>query len=96
MARTLFFALLLILSAVSLPAQFVLNGGFEDTTITSNDTVPRHWSVDPIGTALTNDAHSGNQAIQLWNWYYYGRAWIAYGNTTNSFSGGGMPVSFNP
>lgn len=87
---------LLFFSLVTVKAQFILNGGFEDSTITVNDTVPTYWSMDYFGASLTPDAHAGLQAMSVWNWYSYARGWLVYGDATSSSDGGGQPVSVNP
>ncbi len=87
---------LLLFPATLLQAQFILNGGFEDSTITANDTVPLHWSADQLGANFTTDAHSGDVAMMIWNWYYYVPGWISYGDALSQFSGGGLPISITP
>lgn len=81
---------------LSTQAQSVLNGGFEDSTITVNDTVPTHWSADYFGFAFSPDAHSGAAAASIWNWYSYAKGWIVYGAAVDPYSGGGLPIAFNP
>jgi hypothetical protein len=87
---------LLVLLASKSPAQFILNGGFEDSTFTANDTVPANWSADFFGFGFSSDAHSGNTAAEIWNWYSYARGWISYGAAADPFNGGGLPVSITP
>jgi hypothetical protein len=97
MFKNLLFALLLFGSFTTLPAQHILNGGFEDSTFTVNDTVPTHWSVDYYGFDFTSDAYSGNKAALIWNWYSYAVGWLAYGTTTSVlYDGQGQPISINP
>jgi hypothetical protein len=96
MISRLFFLLLLTLSALPSPAQFILNGGFEDSTIIPNDTVPTNWSVDPVGSVFTTDAHSGDVAMKLWNWYFYSRAWLVYGDAQSPWDADGLPISITP
>lgn len=79
-----------------LPAQSLQNGGFEQQTITSNDTVPTGWSVDQIGFQFSPDAHSGNYAMQVWNWYYYAKGWTVYGDANFYTDLGGQPINFVP
>lgn len=87
---------LLVFLGSQAPAQFILNGGFEDSTFTANDTVPTHWSADYFGFAFTSDAHSGNTAAEIWNWYSYARGWISYGTAVDPLNGGGLPISITP
>ncbi len=96
MIHRIVFLLLLALVALPSPAQFILNGGFEDSTITTNDTVPTNWSVDPTGGTFTTDAHSGDVAMKIWNWYFYGRAWLVYGNAQTPWEADGLPISITP
>lgn len=95
--KKIFSLYLALLSSFSiLGAQNVQNGGFEQQTITTLDTVPTGWAVDPIGFQFTTDAHSGNYAMQLWNWYYYAEGWAVYGDASSGFDLGGHPISFVP
>lgn len=96
MSRLLVATLLFLVSFSTLPAQFILNSGFEDTTITSSDTVPTHWSADYFGAGFTTDAHSGNLAMVVWNWYHYAKGWISYGEASSYLDGGGLPISITP
>lgn len=97
--RILYFLLctcLLLLCSLPVQSQSPLNGGFEDSTFVVGDTMPTHWSMDYFGATLTPDAHSGNAAVSIWNWYYYGRGWLCYGDAQSSMTGGGLPIAFNP
>lgn len=76
--------------------QTVLNGGFEDTTFTVNDTLPTHWSGDFFGFGFTSDAHSGAAAASVWNWYTYAKGWLVYGDAVDPYTGGGLPIAINP
>jgi hypothetical protein len=97
MFKNLLIALLLLGLSFSLHAQHILNGGFEDSTFTVTDTVPTHWSVDYFGFGFTSDAHSGNSAAVIWNWYSYAIGWLIYGTAASTFDDGqGQPISINP
>ena len=96
MIPRLLFLLLLTLLTHRAPAQFILNGGFEDSTFITNDTVPTHWSVDPLGGTFTSDAHSGDMAMKIWNWYFYGRGWLVYGDAQTPWTADGLPISITP
>ena len=95
-SRKVLFTCLFCLFTLGLSAQSILNGGFENNVIVGIDTVPEHWSMDPNGSEISSNAHSGNQAISIWNWYYYAEGWATYGSAQNEFEDGGHPVSINP
>jgi hypothetical protein len=96
MIKNLLLPLLLLTCTVSLKAQYILNGGFEDSTITVTDTLPTHWTMDYFGAKLTPDAHSGDKAVSIWNWYSYAPGWLVYGVGDLFSDGGGLPISINP
>jgi hypothetical protein len=67
-------------TAAKMMAQPVLqNPGFEDWTVTTNDTIPTHWWGYQFGAGQTTNAHSGNYAAFVHNWYYYGEGVLSNG-----------------
>lgn len=80
------------------------NPGFESTFFDGVGTVPTNWTIDGYGSGLSSNSFSGSNALTVWNWYYYARAYAVNGN----FSGfpmitpgqptldGGEPISVSP
>lgn len=96
MKSFLFLVLLSLAFFVPLHAQYPYNPDFEDSVLVTGNYEPRYWTNDSFGFAYTNDAHSGSKAAQIWNWYYYARAYLVNGYAPGGFFGGGMPVTSNP
>lgn len=94
--RKIILTCLFSLFTLGLSAQSILNAGFENNVIVGNDTTLEHWSMDAIGAEISDYAHSGNQAIAIWNWYFYVKGWATYGDAQNAQQDGGHPVSINP
>lgn len=56
-------------------AQTLSNPGFEQM----NDTLPADWTYG-YGSSLSNSyTNSGNNAMAVWNWYYYATGWTING-----------------
>lgn len=80
------------------------NNGFESLHITSTDTLPAQWTVQDFGGGLSENAHTGNYALSVWNWYYYGKGFAASGEVVpgwmpfegSPFLHAGEPISFKP
>lgn len=90
--------LLLLALPLATPALAQLpNGGFEETVTTPQEvTWPLNWTLGlEFGAGLVGDAHSGNYALSVWNWYWYAEGKAA--NGTGWVSGTeGTPVSGHP
>lgn len=80
----------------------VLNPDFENWITAGNDTLPENWSTSGYGAGRSSSSVSGNYAVYVWNWYYYGPGWIVNGDVTNlgftKFSThlGGTPLTEKP
>jgi hypothetical protein len=99
--RTLYTLLLAAcLSQATLHAQ-IDNGSFENWNFGVADTTPVGWRSSSFGIGLTTDATAGSTAVQVWNWYYYGKGWITNNLNdqlpTRGFQEeGGAPISIRP
>ncbi len=95
------FSLFIAITVTGHAQQHLLNGNFEDTSVIhnmqthENDTVAHHWTMSIFGSGVTDDSHSGNQAVCIWNWYYYAKGYLNYGDTAFSKSGG-LPMAIRP
>lgn len=84
----------------------VTNPDFESTTSGSTGTIPVNWVIgSSYGAGLSTDAHSGTNAIQVWNWYFYGPGYVSNGSSATGFGlptpgepflYNGEPISFKP
>lgn len=82
---------LLVLLAPATHAQ-LLNPGFESVTITGGDTLADDWYMESsFGAGVVDQAHAGEHAFGVWNWYYYG-----HGIARNGSTGRGTPVAEVP
>ncbi len=93
--------LTLVLNTYYSKAQ-IANSDFENWNVTALDTTPSDWFVSSFGYGRTQDAYSGQYAIQIWNWYYYGKG---YATNSGPFlfpiigvfeAEGGIPINFKP
>ena len=64
------------------------------------DTSPEGWSLRVYGAARTTEAHSGNSAVLIWNWYNYAQGVLSTGNSgyvnERSVIDAGYPIAFKP
>lgn len=100
-----------ILTTIFICTLFQVNGfsqlsnpSFESTFFDGVGNVPTNWTIDGYGSGLSSNSFSGSNALTVWNWYYYARAYAVNGN----FSGfpmitpgqptldGGEPISVSP
>lgn len=92
------FTLATALFAIATSAQ-VSNGGFEAVLVPFDPELPTlayNWSfMSDFGAALVDDAHSGDYALSVWNWYWYAEG--AANNGLSVWTGAdGLPVTGRP
>lgn len=95
---------LLFFTAVKVSAQTLPNPGFEDVITDSlvSYPYPSGWAFDGFGgSSSTTHVASGTYSASIWNWYYYGRAFMRNGinpsfSATTSYIEGGTPITGKP
>ncbi|HEY0977677.1 MAG TPA: hypothetical protein VGE21_09415 [Flavobacteriales bacterium] len=92
------FTLVSVLLGITASAQ-VSNGGFEAVIVPFDPelpTLPYNWTFGAdYGAALVGDAHSGNYALSVWNWYWYAEGYAS--NGPNAWPGPeGLPITGIP
>jgi hypothetical protein len=99
--RTYLSIVLLNFICINIKAQ-IPNQDFEQWTISGIDTTLNSWSQSSFGAAQNPSAFTGQYAVTVWNWYYYGKGYIS-NNLLNSLpmignfeTEGGSPINYRP
>lgn len=82
----------------------ILNGGMENHTYTSVDTLPSEWSVDSDWSTIvgqSTDAHSGNYSFAINTWYHYSPGRMVNGDAAglsllDDWIYAGTPINYTP
>lgn len=100
MRRCLFFVLLNLVFLNTI-AQ-IPNQDFEQWTISGTDTTLNSWNQSTFGMAQSPSAFTGQYAVTVWNWYYYGKGFISNNLQSaipfigNFETDGGSPINYRP
>lgn len=99
--RTYLLVVFISLISLSSSAQ-IPNNDFEQWTINGIDTTLNGWSQSSFGIQQNPLAFTGQYAVTVWNWYYYGKGYIS-NNLLNALpiignfeAEGGSPINFRP
>lgn len=88
--------LLFAVAGTNASAQLLNNTGFENWTQTTY-LGPDNWAIHWAGAEQSTDAHSGNYAVRIHNWYYYGEGTLGNGYSDNgNYSHHGTPYIVKP
>ncbi len=76
------------------------NPGFETWEPRNGSETPAGWYSGGLGAGRTRPAHSGQNSVTVWNWYYYSRGYVIAGGseTANLFAleRTGVPIETKP